>query len=232
VENIRFADGADLVVSAANVTVRRVEFQGGSIYNWPGATCYNGLVIEDTSFMRLEGQPSAGYPEGAVGVGGYTARGVSIEDYSEGFRVGGNPDCGPVVIENSYIGIVPPQPCGDWHGDGIQGFHGGTLTVRNVTIDFDETGCGGTAPFFYPSGQGNTSVNIDRLLVKGGGYSFRNGMPGTVKGLRIVDGSWYYGPIDVKCSAITSWEAAIVTIDTAYRARTVRAQPCNSNGGA
>jgi hypothetical protein len=106
------------------------------------------------------------------------------------------------------------------------------LTVRNVTIDFDETGCGGTAPFFYPSGQGNTSVNIDRLLVKGGGYSFRNGMPGTVKGLRIVDGSWYYGPIDVKCSAITSWEAAIVTIDTAYRARTVRAQPCNSNGGA
>ena len=59
--------------------------------------------------------------------------------------------------------------------------------MRNLTIDFNETGCGGTAPFFVPDSQGNTSANVNRLLVKGGGYSFRLGVPGSVYGLRIVD---------------------------------------------
>ncbi len=52
------------------------------------------------------------------------------------------------------------------------------MTLRNTTLDLDITGCGGTAPFFYPSGQDNTSVDIDGLLVKGGGAPFRLGTPG------------------------------------------------------
>jgi hypothetical protein len=50
--------------------------------------------------------------------------------------------------------------------------------------------------------------------------------------LAIVDGSWGYGPIDVRCSAVSAWEAAIVRVDADNRiTATVRAQPCNSAGG-
>ena len=54
-----------------------------------------------------------------------------------------------------------------------------------------------------PTSQGNTSATIDRLLVAGGGYPFRMGVPGSVRGLRIVDGSWEYGPINVGCSRVS-----------------------------
>lgn len=228
VEDIRFTNGAELLVNAANVTVRRVEFQGGGINNYPGATCRNGMVVEDTSFKPPPGATFAGSNEGAIRYGGYTARRVSIVGYVEGMRVGGNPNCGPVVIEDSYIGVGPPQPCGDWHGDGIQGYDGPALTVRNVNIVmvFEPSGCGGTAPFFYPHSQGNTSVDIDRLRVKGGGYSFRNGMPGKVLNLEIVEG-WFYGPISVKCSVITQWSASIVTASGTF----VRSQSCNTESG-
>ena len=92
------------------------------------------------------------------------------------------------------------------------------MTVRDVTIVMEELGdCGGTAPFFYPSNQGNTSARIDGLLVQGGGYPFRLAMPGSVRGLKIVDRSWGYGPIDVRCSVLSSWGAAIVTITADYK---------------
>ena len=228
VEDIRFTNGADIIVNAANVTIRRVELQGGVINNWPGSTCRNGLVVEDTSLIPRPGTTFTDSSSGAIGPGGYTARRVEIINYTEGFRAGGKSGgCGPVTIIDSYVGIVPPQPCGDWHGDGIQGYDGPALTVRNVNILFDESGCGGTAPFFYPANQGNTSVDIDRLRVDGGGYAFRNGMPGKVLNLEIVDGSWGYGPIDVKCSVITQWSANIVTVSGAI----VRAQACNTEGG-
>ena len=43
--------------------------------------------------------------------------------------------------------------------------------MRNsVLVMVTKDGCGGTAPFFYPAGQGNTSVDIDGLVVKGGGF--------------------------------------------------------------
>ena len=105
------------------------------------------------------------------------------------------------------------------------------INVRNMTIDFNEPGCGGTAPFFVPDSQGNTSANVNRLLVKGGGYSFRLGVPGSVYGLRIVNEDWGYGPIQVRCSLLSGWEASIVNIDSNYQVTsTVRSQPCNTNG--
>ena len=79
--------------------------------------------------------------------------------------------------------------------------------------------------------QGNTSVDIDGLLVSGGGYAFRLGMPGPVRNLKIVDRSWGYGPIDVKCSAVTAWDAKIVTLGANGQPTDVRTQPCNTETG-
>jgi hypothetical protein len=233
VEDVRIV-GANLIIDAANVTVRRVEIQGGRIINDPGSSCRNGLVLEDVSLIRAPGQTTQGDTP-VIQAGGYTARRVKIDGVSEGFRVGGRSlSCGPVTIENSFARVRYPDVCGDWHGDGLQGYDGPALTLRNSTMELIESGgCGGTAAFFYPSGQGNTSATIDGLLVKGGGYPFRMGMPGSVKGLRIVDRSWGYGPIDVNCGALSSWEASIVAIDANYQVTsTVRAQPCNSSGGS
>ncbi len=108
---------------------------------------------------------------------------------------------------------------------------GGALTVRNSVLKMVERdGCGGTAPFFYPADQGNTSVSIDGLLVSGGGYSFRLGMPGTVRGLHIEQGEFFYGPIDVQCSVLSSWDADISDLKGGQPVA-VKDQRCNSNGG-
>jgi Bacterial TSP3 repeat len=225
-------ENADLAIDAPNVTVRRVKLQGGSINSFPGSTCRNGLVVENTTIEPEPGLDYGNDTEGVIGYGGYTARGVKIWHRGEGFRVGGEEDnCGPVRIEDSYAEVTPPHPCGDWHGDGLQGYGGPALTVRNVTLYLDIRGCGGTAPFFYPSGQGNTSADIDDLLVKGGGYPFRMGTAGSVSDLRIVDGSWEFGPVDVKCSALNGWDAQIVKVNADYQVvKTVRPARCEGSG--
>jgi PKD repeat protein len=223
---------ADLIVDAPNVTIRRVKLQGGRIFNTQGS-CQNGMVVEDSTLEPPPGQSYIADSEGVVGNGGYTARRVKIWRRAEGFRVGGKSDgCGPVRIEDSFEKIViPPGRC-DLHSDGIQGFDGPALTVVNTTIDFNEAGCG-TAPFFVPDGQGNTSATVDRLLVMGGGATFRLGVPATVTGLKIVDRSWFYAPLDVKCSLATAWDASIVTITPDYQvATTVRPQSCNTETGS
>jgi hypothetical protein len=221
-------ENADLVVDAPNVTIRRVKLQGGLIQNRPGATCRNGMLIEDSTIEPPPGKRYSEESEGVVGYGGYTARRVKIWRREEGFRVGGrSAGCGPVRIEDSYAKIVVPPGCpGDPHADGIQGFDGPPLTVVNTTIDFTEAACG-TAPFFVPDSQGNTTAHIDGLLVMGGGATFRDGVPGSVKGLQIVDKSWSYFPVDVKCSLLSGWDARIVTITPGYKvASTRRRQPC------
>jgi hypothetical protein len=226
VENVRLVN-ANLVIEAPNVTVKRVEILGGRIFNDPGSTCMNGLVLEEVSVLRAPGQKTRTADPSAIGTGGYTARKVKVDGLPEAFRVGGRSvGCGPVTIQDSFANVVSPDECGDWHGDGIQGYDGPALTVRNVTLNLTELrGCQGTAPFFYPADQGNTSVDIDRLLVNGGGYPFRLGMPGKVRGLRIVDGSWFYGPIEVKCGSLSEWEAQVASADGA---RTVKSIPCTT----
>lgn len=219
----------DLRIEADDVTVRRVEVLGGEIYTG----CRRNATLVRVTVARRDGQSTSGH-DPAIGPGGYRAVRVKIDGLPEGFRVGAKSSgCGNTVIKHSFVRVVAPTNCGDWHGDGIQGYDGPRLIIINTTIDFQERpGCGGTAPFFYPYGQGNTSAKIDGLLVMGGGYSFRLGMPATVTGLRIVDRSWGYGPIWVKCSAVTTWDAQIVKINKNYQPiETVRSQPCNTNGG-
>ena len=134
-------------------------------------------------------------------------------------------------IENSFVKIVIPSGRCDLHSDGIQGYQGNALSVANMTIDFREAACG-TAAFFVPKDQGNTSATVDRLLVMGGGYPFRMGVPGTVSGLKIVDGSWQYGPLNVACPLISPWEASVVRIDANYQpTATVRQLGCTMNEG-
>jgi hypothetical protein len=233
IQDVLFANGADLKVAAPNVTVRRSKFEGGwidnNITNQPDGT---GLLLEDVS-MAAPDHAGGNFQEGAISYGGYTARRVEITGRSEGFRVSSG---GPVVIEDSFVRLHPPEPCGDWHGDGIQGYGGSGLTVRNVTIDMsdhtssDDPNCYGTAPFFY---RGQTEGNqppvvVDRLMVEGMGYPFRLGIPASVTGLKIVNNSWVFGPINVLCSAMSQWEAKIVTRDANYQPTTVRDQPCNT----
>jgi hypothetical protein len=148
-----------------------------------------------------------------ISYGGYTADGVKIWHRSEGFRAS---ECGPVKVENSFALITPPHPCGDWHGDGLQGYGADAITVSNVTLELNSDGCDGTAPFFVPSGQGNTSADVDRLLVKGGGYPFRLGVPGTVTGLKIANGSWAFAPVDVHCAGLSDWDAEVVDVSAGY----------------
>ncbi len=231
VQDVRLTNSADIIVRAPNVTIRRVELQGGVIDNDPG-TCGNGMLVENSTILPPAGGASND-GEAVISYGGYTARGVEIENRNEGFRVSSKGDCGPVTIENSFAKIVAPPGCGDWHGDGIQSWQGDAVTVRNTTIDMRTSGCYGTAPFFRPYGQGNVGcATIDGLLVMGQGFPFRLGTCGTVRGLQIVNNSWVFGPIDVKCSVISSWDAQIVTIDSNYGVTgLVREQPCNTEGG-
>lgn len=224
VEDLRVTNGT-INVTAKNVTLRRVQAVGSVIANYTSGTCATGLVIEDSEIVRGTA-PTTDDAWPAVTSGGYTARNVLIDGVPEGFRAQGKSACGGVGIYDSYVRVVSPDVCTDWHGDGIQGYGGGALTVRKTVIDFVDTNdCGGTAPFFYPD-QDNTSVDIDGLVVSGGGYPFRLGTPGTVRNLYVVDRSWVFGPLDVRCSLVTQWQAAIATLDSAGQPRPVRDLPC------
>ena len=59
------------------------------------------------------------------------------------------------------------------------------------------------------------TYNVDRMLIGGGGYVYRHQTPGSVTGLRIIDNSWWFGPIDNRCSVLGPWEAKIVETDAA-----------------
>lgn len=230
VENLRVTNGS-IIVQAANVTVRRVQFVGSSVLNGLGSTCYPGLVVQDSEFTPNGKTSDQDQP--IIQFGGYTAKNIMVDGVPEGLRVGGSGiGCGAVTVSDSFIRVKSPDVCNDWHGDGIQGYEGGKLTVRNSTVIMQVVNnCWGTAPFFYPKGQGNTAVDIDGLLVSGGGYPFRNGMPGPVKNLNVVDGSWAFGPVDVNCSAVTAWSAKVVKLDASGQpSSTVRSISCTGQG--
>ena len=231
IEDVRFTNGT-IYVDAPNVTLRRIQAVGASVINDYNNVCKNGLLIEDSEFTANGPTSDADLPP--VGTGGYTVRNIVIDGLPEGLRVGGEIyGCSSVQVERSFIRIAPPDICNDWHGDGIQGYGGTHVVVRQTTIIMDERpGCYGTAPFFYPSGQGNTSVDIDGLIVSGGGYSFRNGMPGPIKNLNIVDGGWGYGPVDVNCGVVSTWQAQAVTLDAVGQPVPVRSITCSGGDRA
>ncbi|MGV8911594.1 MAG: DUF4082 domain-containing protein [Rhodoglobus sp.] len=216
VEDLRITNGT-IVIEAANVTVRRVQFVGSSLVNGAGPSCFPNVLIEDSEFTANGTTRDNDSP--VIQFGGYTARNIVVDGVPEGLRVGGSDiGCGPVTVADSFIRVKSPDVCTDgWHGDGIQGYGGDKLTVRNTTIIMDVVNdCYGTSPFFYPKNQGNTAVDIDGLLVGGSsGYPFRSGMPGPVKNLNVIEGSWVYGPVDVNCSAVSAFQAQVVKLNAA-----------------
>ncbi len=204
VEDLQVTNGV-LYVRAQNVTLRRVQLVSARIVNEYAGRCYGGTLIEDTTIVR--GPQDVWQP--VIQSGGYTAKRVKLDGVSEGFRIaGGDVGCGPVLIEDSWVQVDPTVGCDrpgvDWHGDGLQGYWGVPVTVRNSTITITRTAyCQGTAAFFYPD-QYNVSATIENVLLSGGAYVFRLGTPGSVSGLKIVDDSWEYGPVDVtSCSRVT-----------------------------
>lgn len=224
VENIRLVN-ADIRIRAANVTIRRVEVQGGVI--WVDNGPCTGNLIEDTSVIRAPGQVTRFSDGPVIGPGGYTLRRVKVDGVPEGIRLGEKNRCGPVVVQDSFIRATMPDNCaGDWHGDALQGYQGPALTVRHSTIEMKvNSSCEGTSPFFYPD-QGNTRADIDGLLVIGGRwFAFRLGTPATVRNLNVV------GATDIRCSRMEVWQAAQVTVDSAYRITSTRPLACTTEGG-
>lgn len=220
----------DIIVNALGVVLERVRVTGGGIVNADGIRCYNGTKLRQVEVIQSVPRTNAG-ANGVIGPGGYDADRVKIEDRVEGFRVGAHGDqgCQTTTITNSFVHITPPQPCGDWHGDGIQVYDGPPLVARNVTLWLDEVGgCGGTAPYFQAGAEfGNAPPDIDGMLVRGGGFSFRLLMAGSVQHLHVVDGSWFYGPVDVICSQLTAWSADVVRVDANWQTTSVvRTLPC------
>ncbi|WP_447942450.1 DUF4082 domain-containing protein [Microbacterium aurum] len=203
-EDVRITGGV-LYVRGSNVTIRRVELVSARIVNEYAGVCYGGLNIEDTTI--LQGNQDVWQP--VIQSGGYTATRVKLDGVSEGFRIAGKDvGCGPVVIQDSWANISPAQGCDrpgvDWHGDGLQGYWGVEVTLRNSVIMMGRTQyCQATAAFFYPN-QNNTRATVENVLLSGGGYVFRLETPGSVEGLKVVDDAWEYGPVDVgNCSQVT-----------------------------
>lgn len=230
IRDLRIING-DLIVAAPDVTIRRVQIRGGRIWNETNGRCHNGLLVARTTIARSPTRRTRGDTP-VIGPGGYVARRVKIVGVPEGFRVGGRSvGCGRVRIVNSFARIRYPDVCRDWHGDALQGYGGPRLVIRNSVLRLVErSGCGGTAPFFYPRHQGNRRVVVDRLLVAGGGYPFRLGQPGRVTGLKVVRRSWGYGPIDVNCPAVNTWRASVVMV-RAGLTRKVRNLRCSTRSG-
>ncbi|MER6941018.1 hypothetical protein ABTX24_28955 [Nocardioides sp. NPDC127514] len=225
VEDLRITNGV-IYVTAPGVTLRRVEAIASVVVNDYNDQCNTGLRIEDSDFIRSSA-PTTEEAWPAVSAGGYTVDNVVIDGVPEGLRASNKERCGGIGIQDSFIRVTSPDVCSDWHGDGLQGYGGGKVKVRRTVMILDvKNECHGTAPFFNPEGQGNESVDIDGLVVAGGGYPFRNGMPGPVNNLYVVDQSWVYSPLDVDCSVVTEWSAAVVTMDSAGQPRPIRDLPC------
>ncbi len=247
-----------IYVRANGVTLRRVHVAGGNIWTETDGRCFQ-TTLEQVTLSPPDGatymppNPRAGNRtadiDGSIGPASITARGVALINRTEGIRAGYSSvaSCTALDFRDTYIGIRPDpnwcQPRGpyDWHGDGLQGYGGPAVRLTRVTIRYEGGGCYTTAPIFYPrasangNNSGNTRMDVDGLYIHAsgfGGYAFTLGMPATVRDLRIATGSWGYGPLNVYCSAVASWQASIVSPGAdGQPGATVRTQACNTSDG-
>jgi hypothetical protein len=248
-----------VLVQADDVTIRCSHVEGTNAADGPSfiLNCLNGRCSQN---LRLEWvtiskgtRTTTNQDISALGDANYYALRVKIDNVSEGFRAGAIDEAhtgsGPIIIVNSFARVRYPDVCNlntpdginNWHGDGLQGYFGGGVTIRNVTLDLvNSPSCGGTSPFFWPSGQGNIgTVDIVKLLVVSTGqrpkpfFSFRLGTPANrVQTLMIGRTSYLQGPIDVKCSVAAFWSAQKVTINSAYQPTALGAVvPCDTEEG-
>lgn len=205
-------------VMADNVTIRRTRVYG-TVDNFHSDRIHGHLTIEDTEVVNPPGKQFSTNEQYAFGVANYTCRRCKVVNRMEGWRIGARSFSGAakVTIEDSYARLaVPPGMCSsaDPHGDGIQGYGAPTAVIRHNTIDQRQDDCP-TAPIFIPD-QDNSGGTVEDNMLAGGGYALRltGGSFSSVAGNKIVEGSAYYGPVEVDCGKIRGWtDNAIVTFD-------------------
>jgi hypothetical protein len=218
IDGLRITGSVD--IRAHDVVIRNSEIQG-SVLNDSTGTRYR-FAIEDSTVAPPNGCGSWG--NGAIGVSNYRASRVRITGLPDGFRIAGS----NVLIEDSFVSLCSANP--EDHSDGIQAYgaaNGTNIVIRHNTIDQRAvTNGAATAPIFIPNdgdrqGNQNITVSVTDNLVAGGGFSLRiyGDLPfsaPSVSGNKIVDGTWDYGPVDVTCSRIGTWQGnATVTYDWA-----------------
>jgi uncharacterized membrane protein YgcG len=214
-------------VRANNVTIKKTRAYGG-IDNFVTNTVYGHMVIEDSEVVLPPGQTESWDYGHVFGTSNFTCRRCKVVDRAEGWRVGasGFSGAGPVTIEHSYARLkVTQAQCNadDPHGDGIQGYGGMFATIHHNTIDQRADPCP-TAPIFIPD-QGNAGGNVTDNVVAGGGFSLRltGGSFPNVTGNKVVNNSWGYGPLDVQCSIIGTWNNN-ATVNFDWTAGTITSQ--------
>jgi hypothetical protein len=233
VEDLRLTNGSSILINVPNVTVSRVEIEGGSIW-LSGAACTGTPALIEDSTMEPPTGTAYGAGNASIGPGNFTARRVEIYRRGEGWR---GADCGGDVamplnttrVEDSFTYI---QGGNAWpaclavngveeqnHPDGYQSYHARGWTFVNNTFVFANL-CG-SSPFFAGHGVNNPDAptinlgeyHVKRMLVAGAGYTYRHQTKGSAVGLRIVNKGWYYGPLASRCSVLSPWEAKLVNID-------------------
>jgi hypothetical protein len=208
----------NIYVKAAGVTITRTRVYG-VVTNDVNNRVYGPLTLNRVEVTNPPGRTASTDTYEAIGPSHYTCTGCKIWNRVEGFRVGAVdlPGAGPVTIQDSYVQtLVTPELCAaaDPHGDGLQAYGGGHVTLRHNVIDVTRDSCG-TSPVFIPD-QGNSGATVVDNILAGGGYALRltGGVFPAVTGNKIVDGSWAYGPVAVDCGRITTWSGnAVIDYD-------------------
>ncbi len=228
----------DQVITTANTVISGKKISGNVDVRAPGVVIRNseisGIVVNDNNANHYAftienstvgpANSCSSWGNGAIGTKNYTAKNVLVRGFGDGFRIAG----GNVLIQDSYIELCTTNP--DAHSDGIQAY--GAANGKNIVIDhnvidqrnvLDGTA---TAPLFIPNdgaNQGNqgVEVTVTNNVLAGGGFSLRvyGDLPWSapsISGNKIVDGTWAYGPLDITCSKIATFEGnAVVRYDFA-----------------
>ena len=233
--------GGDLLIRAANVTIRNSWIEG-SVYNdWAGA--YQHYEIYDSTITYSPGINSfnCNVQPGLLW-SNYIARRVNITGHDDGFRY---TEGGPVDIRDSFwrgcwVDETVSPPDGS-HSGGIQaqcspGFTCGSLTMVHNNLDNDQRCVAPLVPpcAGIPEGEliGNSGISVQSFsgnvvdgpvlvqnnLVSGGGYTmpiwwFGGTNDYTFTDNKIVSGQYSFGPVDgVGCAHQTWTGNTLVTL--------------------
>jgi hypothetical protein len=205
----------DINIQASDVIIRNSEVRG-RIYSDNGSR----FTVEDSTVGPVSGCLSSS-TAGGIGSSNYAVRRVRVRGYSDAFRISGS----NVLIEDSYVTVCSDNP--ENHSDGIQayGASGATnITIRHNVIDQRSAKYGVNAPIFIPNDKSSQlnqgiSVSVTDNILAGGGYSLQlmGDLAWTalaVNGNKIVDKSWFFGPLWITCNHIKSWSNnAVVNFD-------------------
>lgn len=169
-----------LYINADNVTVRntRVSFTSGLVgtYAILVEVGHSGILLED---IEIEGDVNGinGYDSAGLFGCGFTARRIEIHNIrGDGMKVQGS-NCGPTVVEYSYVHSVGITTSPDPHTDANQSRGAFNTTFRYNNFDMPVPGTPG-----YPNDGSNASsvvffelytenVLVDSNWMNGGTYS-------------------------------------------------------------